>query len=65
LGLSGSQKVKDFFINNKVPYDQRAQCPILESCGKIIWVVGFRIDDSVRISASTKKILKVRINEHI
>ncbi len=63
LGLSGSQKVKDFFINHKVPFNQRAQCPILESQGKIIWVVGYRIDDSVKISSFTRKVLKVRITE--
>ncbi len=58
LGMSGTQKLKDFFINHKVPRTQRAKCPILISRGKIIWVVGYRIDESVKVMPSTGNILK-------
>jgi tRNA(Ile)-lysidine synthase len=40
LGLSGTQKLKAFFINNKIPKEQRAKCPLLVSGDHIIWVVG-------------------------
>lgn len=61
LGLGGSQKIKDFLINNKVPRKQRARCPILVSNEKIIWVMGYRIDDSVKITPSTRKVLKAEL----
>jgi len=61
LGLGGSQKIKDFLINNKVPRKERARCPILTSGEKIIWVVGYRIDDSVKIKPSTRKVLKAEL----
>lgn len=58
LGMTGTQKLKDFFVNQKVPKSQRAQCPILLCRGKIIWVVGHRIDESVKVIPSTGTILK-------
>lgn len=61
LGLSGFQKLKKFFINNKVPFSHRKNIPILECSGKIIWIAGYRIDDSVKIKSSTQKVLKARL----
>lgn len=58
LGVSGSQKVKKFFINKKVPVSERKQIPILECSGKIIWVAGYRIDESVKVKPTTEKVLK-------
>jgi tRNA(Ile)-lysidine synthase len=61
LGMEGSQKVKKFFINKKIKKSTRATCPILLSNDRIIWVGGFQIDNSVRVTSSTKKILKVEL----
>jgi tRNA(Ile)-lysidine synthase len=58
LGLPGSQKLKKFLINNKIPAQYRERIPILESRDKIIWVAGYRIDDSVRIKKTTIRVLK-------
>lgn len=61
LGMAGAQKVKTFFINNKIPKPKRLRCPILLSKGKIIWVAGLRIDDSVKIKPSTRIVLKAEL----
>jgi len=61
LGMNGSQKVKTFFINQKVARSKRMHCPILLSGGHIIWVGGYRIDDSVKITEKTRKILKAEL----
>lgn len=61
LGMTGTQKVKKYFINNKVPRTERERCPLLLSQGKIIWVVGYRIDDFVKIKSSTKNVLKAEL----
>ena len=58
LGMSGTQKVKKYFINKKVVKTKREKCPILLSRDKIVWVVGHRIDESVKVIPSTKKVLK-------
>ena len=48
-------------INNKIPKDQRAKCPLLVSNGKIIWVVGHRLDNSVKVDHETRKVLKAEL----
>lgn len=61
LGMTGTQKVKDFFINSKVPVPERKICPMVLSCGKIIWIAGYRMDESVKITDSTANILKAEL----
>lgn len=58
LGMSGSQKVKKFFINNKVPREKRPAAPILLSAGTIVWVVGHRIHEMFKVTAATRYVLK-------
>ena len=58
FGMGGTQKVKKYFANNKVPREERAKCPILLSNGKIIWLAGHRTDETVRINPLTRNILK-------
>jgi tRNA(Ile)-lysidine synthase len=59
LGMKGQKKVKDFFIDRKVPRTVRTSTPILLSRDKVLWVCGFRIDERVKVTDQTKKILKV------
>jgi len=61
LGMNGTQKLKKFFIDKKVPRSERIKCPILLSGGKLIWVVGHRIDESVKVTPTTKNVLKVEL----
>jgi tRNA(Ile)-lysidine synthase len=59
FGMSGHKKIKDFFMDLKVPSETRAQTPILFCRDIPIWVCGFRIDDRFKILPDTKKILKI------
>lgn len=44
-GLSGTKKIKDVFIDGKVPRKERDTWPIIvDGDGKIIWLVGIRKD---------------------
>ena len=63
LGLRGSKKLKDFFIDAKVPRSQRRQIPILCSKDHIIWVVGHRLDDRVKLTSNTSRVLRLRYLE--
>lgn len=60
LGLDGSQKVKSFLTNQKVPSRQRKDAQILLSEGKVVWVVGMRIDDAFKVSDQTKRTLNLK-----
>ncbi len=59
LGMAGTQKVKKFFIDHKIPASQRSRCPVLISRGKIVWLMGYRMDDSAKITPTTRKVLRV------
>jgi len=61
LGVKGNQKLKEFFIDHKVPRFERPRIPLLISGEKIVWVIGYRIDECARIGNKTKKILKVKV----
>lgn len=61
LGMDGTQKVKKYFINNKVPLADRYRCPVVASQGKIIWLGGHRIDESVKLTPSTRKVMKIEL----
>jgi tRNA(Ile)-lysidine synthase len=61
LGLDGTQKVKKYFIDNKIPGPQRRICPLLLSGGKIIWIVGHRIDNCVKVVSATRRILRAEL----
>jgi tRNA(Ile)-lysidine synthase len=61
LGMSGSQKLKKFFIDHKIGRAERTRCPIVLSRSKIIWVAGHRLDNSVKITPRTRRILKAEL----
>lgn len=61
LGLNGSKKVKDIFIDNKIPSEQRKRIPILEDHKDIVWVCGIRIDRRYRVTEKTERILGCNI----
>lgn len=62
LGMTGRQKIKKFFSDHKIPVARRACCPVLESEGRPIWLMGYRMDDTVKITAGTKQVLKVEFS---
>jgi len=62
LGMTGTQKIKKFFIDKKVPRKERIRCPILLCREKIIWVAGYRIDESVKVKPTTKNVLHVELS---
>ncbi|MBS3766183.1 tRNA lysidine(34) synthetase TilS [Candidatus Bipolaricaulota bacterium] len=55
LGMDGEKKLKDFFIDSKVPYERRDRVPLVCDSRSIIWVVGYQIDDRYRIRTQTNK----------
>ncbi|KGE15234.1 tRNA lysidine(34) synthetase TilS [Sphingobacterium deserti] len=57
LGMSGRQKVSDFFTQQKIDRYEKERIPLLiNGNGDILWIVGYRIDNRYRITESTKKV---------
>ena len=61
FGLQGTQKIKKYFIDHKVPREKRRACPVLLSGGRIIWLVGHRLADDCRVTPATREILRAEI----
>ena len=59
LGTKGTQKLKEFFIDHKVPKIERPHIPLLISNERIVWIVGYRIDERFKITSHTQKVLRV------
>jgi tRNA(Ile)-lysidine synthase len=61
LGSEGTQKLKEFFIDHKIPKFERPQIPLLISGEVIAWIVGYRIDERVKVTAKTERVLRVEV----
>ncbi|WP_127587118.1 tRNA lysidine(34) synthetase TilS [Paenibacillus koleovorans] len=62
LGLNGSKKVKDMFINKKIPLQARDRLPILEDAeGRILWIPGVGRSRHALLMDDTSRLLAVRI----
>jgi len=61
LGMTGTQKLKKFFINNKISREQRVKCPLVVSNHRIIWVAGHRIDNHFKVGTETRAVLMAEL----
>jgi len=51
--------VGEFMIDAKIPRNWRNRIPIVCSGEQILWVVGWRIDERVKVSEDTKQVLRL------
>ena len=57
FGMKGTKKVKDFFIDAKVPQRMRQSIPILVTGDEILWVVGHRTSEKCKVSNKARRFL--------
>lgn len=62
LGGRGSQKLKQFFIDKKIPRWERNSVLLLASGSNILWVAGHRLSDNVKVKDDTKNVLKLKLD---
>jgi len=60
LGLGGTKKVQDIFVDAKVPAHKRASVPIVADGEGIVWVCGLRLAARVSVGDGTQRILRLR-----
>lgn len=59
FGMRGKKKVSDFLIDKKLSRIEKENTWVLLSNNQIFWVVGHRIDDSFKLTDSSKTVLKI------
>lgn len=52
---SGEKKLKDYFIDKKIPNMQREQIPLLALENQVYCVLGYEISEKVKVDENTKK----------
>ncbi|MFN2121045.1 MAG: tRNA lysidine(34) synthetase TilS [Anaerolineales bacterium] len=57
LGLGGhSQKLSDFFINEKMPARARSRWPLMCGGDAVVWIPGFRPAEDFRLKPETRRV---------
>ena len=60
LGAPGKKKIKDWFIDRKIPKPLRNTLPLfINETGEVLWVPGFAPAESCRVRPSTNWALRL------
>lgn len=57
------QKLKAFFINNKVRKEDRDHILLIASGSHVLWIIGMRQSEACRVEAYTEEILEIQIEK--
>ncbi|MBK9673423.1 MAG: tRNA lysidine(34) synthetase TilS, partial [Bacteroidetes bacterium] len=63
LGMKGSKKLSDFFIDSKLSIFEKEKIWLLCSGTKIIWIVNHRLDNRFKVNSTTQKIIEVAFHQ--
>lgn len=61
LGMEGIKKLKCYFIDMKIPSRERRIIPLMADAQGVLWIVGMRLSERVKITDKTKKVVKAEI----
>lgn len=59
LGMHGRKKVKDIFIDRKIPLSERRRIPLLLSGDDLIWIAGVCASELCRIDSRSGAVVRV------
>lgn len=58
---NGRKKVKDLFIDQKLPREVRARFPLIAAGAEVLWAPGLRVSAGCKVDEKTKRFLYIRI----
>ena len=61
MGMGGVKKLKEYFIDRKIPQTLRRKIPLLVDIQSVIWIAGEGISERVKVALETKIVLKAEM----
>lgn len=61
IGLKGSKKLKDYFIDEKIPKEDRDKIKLIADGKEIVWVIGKRLSEKYKITDKTEDVIMISI----
>lgn len=61
--LGSRKKLKDYFIDEKVPREERDKILLVADGSHIVWIIGYRISAYYKVTNSTSNIIKITYKE--
>jgi len=61
LGMQGTKKLHNIFIDAKVPVEERGKVPVFECDGDIIWIPGYRVARGWEVKTPSAGNLQIRV----
>lgn len=62
LGMQKKKKISRFLLDLKLSKTEKEACWVLESNRKIVWIVGYRIDDRFKIQPNSNQIIQIQFS---
>ena len=59
LAEGGRKKLKEYLVNEKIPGEERDRLILLAEGDEILWVLGHRLSEKVKVKENTKRVLKL------
>jgi tRNA(Ile)-lysidine synthase len=59
MGLGGTKKLKDIFIDLKIPREKRNSIAVLSDDKGILWLMGHKISEDYKIDENTKRVIRI------
>ena len=59
LGMTGTKKLKSFFIDEKVSREERDRIPLICDADEIMWIIGYRVSNKYKIDQDTKTVVEL------
>lgn len=63
FGMTGTKKISDFLIDNKINRFEKENIWLLLSGDDIVWVIGYRTDNRYKVGAKTTEVVDFQILE--
>lgn len=62
---TGTKKLKEYFIDKKIPRDERRRIPLIAAGNEVVWVVGHKISDKFKVTENTKRVLRIECGNFV